>query len=237
MTEEEYLKKYVEKEKLNDALARLKKGEPVQYIVGNVDFYGLSFFVNKNVLIPRFETEGLVEKTINIIKSKFQTPISILDIGTGSGCIAITLSKLLNCKVTGTDISDSALQVAQQNKENLKVDVTFKKSDMLKEIKEKYDIMISNPPYIAYDEEIMDIVKNNEPKLALYALDNGLYFYKQILDNAKKNLNKKSLIAFEIGASQANSIMEYAKQIFPNSEIWKEKDLSGFDRYVFIYTE
>jgi release factor glutamine methyltransferase len=233
MDNKKYLQKYLNKEDVKEELIRLEKGEPIQYIVGNVDFYGFKFLVNKDVLIPRFETEGLVEKTIKLLNEYFIKP-SVLDIGTGSGCIAITISKLLNCNVTGIDISRSALSLAIKNKEALDANVTFKESDMLKNVLEKYDCIISNPPYIAYDEKIMDIVKNNEPSIALYAPDNGLYFYKEILDNAKKNLKEKSLIAFEIGANQANEIMKYAKNIFFDAKIWCEKDLAGFDRYIFI---
>lgn len=233
----EYLEKYLEPSKLEEGIKKLESGIPVQYIVGNVDFYGLNFKVDERVLIPRFETEELVDRTIKYIKKYFDQNVKILDIGTGSGCIAISLFKNLNCEVEGVDISLSALEVAKENNELLKTNVNFYQSDMLKSVNSVYDVIISNPPYIAYDEEIMEIVKNNEPHLALYADDEGLKFYKEILDNAKDKLNKKSLIAFEIGATQAEKIIEYAKNIFNNSKIWCEKDLAGFDRFIFIYTE
>jgi len=233
----EYLEKYLEPSKLKEGIKKLENGIPVQYIVGNVDFYGLNFKVDERVLIPRFETEELVDRTIKYIKKYFDQNVKILDIGTGSGCIAISLFKNLNCEVEGVDISLSALEVAKENNELLKTNVNFYQSDMLKSVNSVYDVIISNPPYIAYDEEIMEIVKNNEPHLALYADDEGLKFYKEILDNAKDKLNKKSLIAFEIGATQAEKIIEYAKNIFNNSKIWCEKDLAGFDRFIFIYTE
>lgn len=236
MNSKEYLKKYVKEEDLEEALQRYEKGEPLQYIIGNVNFYGYTFEVDKNVLIPRFETEELVSRTIMYIKKYFENP-TILDIGTGSGCIAITLSRELNLKVDASDISEDALKVAKKNKEILHADVNFIQSDMLENIQKKYDVIISNPPYIAYDEEIMEVVKNNEPHNALYAEDNGLFFYKEILKSAKKNLNGKHLIAFEIGSTQKEEIIAYAKIYFKESKIWCETDLAGFDRYIFIYTE
>lgn len=179
-----------------EALNRLDSGEPVQYIVGNVDFYGYNFLVNKNVLIPRFETEQLVEKTINYINKIFNKKVDIADIGTGSGCIAITLKKELNCNVTAVDISNNALSVARSNANKNDCLIEFLEGDMLKPLHKKYDCLISNPPYIRYDEEIMDIVKNNEPHIALYADNDGLYYYEEILKNANKYLNNKYLIAF-----------------------------------------
>ena len=171
----EYLKKYIDEENLKDGLKRLENGEPVQYIIGNVDFYGFIFDVDRRVLIPRFETEELVEKTINYIKGHFEEDISIIDLGTGSGCIAITLKKLFpNSKVTAVDISSEALEAASHNASKQEVEVTFKKNNMLHGIIDKFDVIISNPPYIDYDEEIMEVVKNNEPHVALYADNHGL---------------------------------------------------------------
>ena len=235
MTDKEYLEKYLEPSKLEEGFKKLEKGIPVQYIVGNVDFFGFTFKVDNRVLIPRFETEELVSRTIELIKENFEKP-KILDIGTGSGAIAITLSKTLNISVDASDTSSSALEVALENNKNLDANVNFIKSDMLKNIDSKYDVIISNPPYIAYNEEIMDIVKNNEPHIALYADDNGLFFYKEIIKNAKKNLNDKSLISFEIGSTQKDDIISYAKKYFENSTIWCEKDFNGFDRFIFILT-
>lgn len=236
MTDKEYLEKYLEPSKLKEGFKKLESGIPVQYIVGNIDFYGYNFKIDNRALIPRFETEELISRTIKLINKYFSSH-KILDIGTGSGAIAITLSKELKIEVSASDISEDAIALAKENNKRLSSNVKFIKSDMLKGIKEKYDIIISNPPYIAYDEEIMDIVKNNEPKQALYASDNGLFFYKEILANAKEHLNDKSLIAFEIGATQKDEIISYAKKIFINSLIWCEKDLSGFDRFIFILTD
>ena len=233
MKDIEYLKKYY-KGNINKAIERLNKGEPVQYIVGNVDFYNINVDVNKNVLIPRFETEELVEMTINYIKKYFNKKINIIDLGTGSGCIAIAIKKNIDCNMDAYDISIDALEVAKSNAIKNNVDINFEYKDMTSIPNKKYDVVISNPPYIRYDEEIMDIVKNNEPKLALYAKDNGLYFYKQIIKNYKDYLNDKSIIAFEIGKNQANVLKNYALKFYPNSNIIIEKDLTGIDRFLFI---
>ena len=235
MKEIEYLKKYYNGD-LEEALKLLEKGIPVQYIVGNVDFYGLNFIVNNNVLIPRFETEELVEKTINYASSYFDKNISVLDIGTGSGCIAITLSKnLVKSDVDALDISEQALEVARKNNERNNANVNFFYSNLFENVNKKYDLIISNPPYIDYNEEIMDIVKNNEPNIALYADNNGLYFYEQILKNASKFLSNRAMIAFEIGESQGKKIKELANTYLPNSKVLLEKDLQNRDRFIFIF--
>lgn len=230
----EYLKKYLKDKTLDEGIELLNKGIPVQYIVGNVDFYGYNFKVNENVLIPRFETEELVEKTIKYINKYFNKKVDILDLGTGSGCIAITLKKELDCNVDAVDISPKALEIAKLNAKNNNVDITFYEGDMLSPINKKYDVIISNPPYIAYNEEIMEIVKNNEPHTALYAEDNGLKYYKDIISNANKYLKEKSIIAFEIGEKQGKLILEYAKNYFKDSIITVEKDMQNRDRFVFI---
>ena len=165
MNDIEYLKKYY-KGNIEYALKRLENGEPVQYIVGDVDFYGNTIKVDKRVLIPRFETEGLVEIALSYLKDGD----SIIDLGTGSGCIAITLKKKLpNSNIDAVDISNDALTLAKDNAKLNNVDINFYQGDMLCTNK-KYDCIISNPPYIPYDEEVMDIVKNNEPNNALYLI-------------------------------------------------------------------
>ena len=240
MNELEYLKKYIHPEdNLEEAIKRLENGEPVQYIIGDVDFYGNIIKVNKNVLIPRRETEELVEKTIERIKKIFpKKEISIIDIGTGSGCIPITIKKFLpNCNVTAIDISQDALKVAVNNAENNKVDINFIHSNLFENVSGKYNCIISNPPYIKEDEEIMDIVKNNEPHIALYAPNKGLYFYEEIIKNASKYLEERFIIAFEIGETQGREIIEIAKKYFPKSKIVLEKDLQHFDRFIFISNE
>ena len=136
MTEKEYLQKYLNKENVEEELQRVKNGEAIQYVVGHVDFYGLPFFVNKNVLIPRWETEELVERTLKILKENFNKP-TILDIGTGSGCIAITLSKKIDCTIDAVDISREALEVAKKNNAFNKTNVTFIESDIFSHIQKK----------------------------------------------------------------------------------------------------
>ena len=232
MTDIEYIKKYY-KGNMEEAIKQLEQGIPVQYIVGNVDFYGYEFKVNKNVLIPRFETEELVNRTIKYIK-KYITNPKIVDLGTGSGCIAITLSKELDMRVDAVDISEKALEVAKENNEINDSKVTFYKGNMLEPLNKKYNVIISNPPYISRNEEIEDIVKNNEPELALYADNDGLYYYEQILKNSSKYLEDKFLIAFEIGYLQGEKIKELALKYLNNINVKIEKDLSEKERYVFI---
>lgn len=235
MNEIEYLKKYLPSDKLEDGIKRLNNGDPVQYIVGNVDFYGYKINVNKNVLIPRFETEELVFKTINLIKKNLNKNIKVLDIGTGSGCISIALKKEIpGLDITAVDISEDALVVAKNNALENNCEINFIKSDLFNNIDDKYDLIISNPPYISYDEQIMDIVKKNEPHLALYAKNNGLYFYEEIIKNSSNYLNDKNIIAFEIGYLQANEIKKMAHKYYPNANIIIEKDMQEKDRFVFI---
>lgn len=231
----EYLKKYY-KGDIKEATKRLNNNEPVQYIVGNVDFYGYIFDVNKNVLIPRRETEELTEKVLKRIQ-EFTKPV-IIDVGTGSGAIAVALSKKLDTHVYASDISNDALEVAKKNSFNNEANVSFLQGDMLEPyIKNniKVDVIVSNPPYIKENEVIEDVVKNNEPHLALYAKNDGLEFYESILKNAKKVLNDKFLIAFEIGESQANDVKDLAKKYLNDVIVEIEKDLSDKDRFVFVY--
>lgn len=234
MDDLDYLKKYYDGD-ISEAIEKLNQGIPVQYIVGNVDFYGYKFKVNENVLIPRFETEELVDRTINYIRKYFNKEVSIVDLGCGSGCISVTLSKKLNVSVDAVDISSKAIEVALENCKTNNASVNFYHGDMLKPLEKKYDVIISNPPYISRSEKIMDIVKYNEPDIALYADNDGLYFYEEILKNAGNYLNDKSMIAFEIGYMQGDSIKNIVHNYFPNSKCFVEKDLSLKDRFVFIF--
>lgn len=230
MTDIEYLKKYY-KGNIEPALERLKNGEPVQYIVGDVDFYGNILKVDKRVLIPRFETEGLVEIALKYLTN---TNLDVIDLGTGSGCISITLKKKLpNINMDAVDISLDALDVARENAKLNNVDINFIHRDMISPLNKKYDCIISNPPYISYDEEVMDVVKNNEPNNALYADNDGLYFYEKILENYKNNLKDNYYIFFEIGYNQAEKIIELANKHL-NCVAEVKKDLQGFDRYIVI---
>ncbi len=232
MDASEYLKKYGNPNTYEEDYMRLQAGEPVQYIVGSVEFYGYPILVNPNVLIPRFETEGLVEQIVAKVKNR--STLKIVDLGTGSGCIAIALKKRLNCEMDAVDISSKALEVAKENAKNNQVDITFYEGDFLKPLSGSYDVIVSNPPYLSYEEEIMEIVAKNEAKIALYAEDNGLICYKKILKDAKSHLRPKGLIAFEIGYQQGDILKEYAHTIFPDAVITVEKDLQGKERYLWI---
>lgn len=230
MTDLDYLKKYY-KGNIEDAIERLENGEPVQYIVGDVDFYGNTIKVDKRVLIPRFETEGLVEIALKYLSN---TNLDIVDLGTGSGCIAITLKKKLpSINIDAVDISNNAIDLAKENAKLNNVDINFINRDMLKPLDKKYDCIISNPPYIPHNEEVMDIVKNNEPNIALYAESDGLYFYENILKNYKNYLKDKYYIFFEIGYNQGEKVKELALK-YLNCIVEIKKDLQGFDRYVTI---
>lgn len=218
------------------SLEALKENKPIQYVIGNVNFYGLKFIVNKNVLIPRFETEELVEQVVEYTKDLNKDKIKILDLGCGSGAIGLTLKSILkDSEVTLTDISKEALEVAKLNANNLNFDVTFIESDWFSNVKlEKYDIIVSNPPYIRTDEEIEEIVKKNEPSLALYGGVDGLDCYRKILANIKPYLNNKFLMAFEIGESQKEEIYDIVNKYLKDIEITCKKDLYGRNRMIFV---
>lgn len=230
----EYLKKYLPSDKLDDGIKLLESDIPVQYIVGNVDFYGNTINVNNNVLIPRFETELLVDKLIKRCKDKFSKKIDILDLCTGSGCIAITLDKEIDSNVDAIDISCDALDVALENNKKNKTNVNFFESDIFSNVNKKYDVIVSNPPYISYDEDIMDIVRNNEPHIALYAIDGGLYFYKEIIRDMSNYLNDNFIVAFEIGEKQSGLIVDIINLYFNDVNISIEKDYNDRERFIFI---
>lgn len=229
---------YINPTEFLKACPKLKKGIPVQYICHEAYFFSDAYYVDKNVLIPRPETEILVAETIKKIKNN-PKPLKILEIGTGSGIIAITLQKKLNnAKITAIDISKKALKVAQKNQNIHKTNINFQRSNLFKKINEKYDVIISNPPYICKNSKLIEPqVKKYEPKKALFAREEGCYFYRKILEQVPNYLNENGLIAFEIGEDQADKIKEIAKQIFNQksiSTIEIKKDLNGFDRYFFI---
>lgn len=229
------VEKYIPVNKQKKALKKLEKNYPIQYLIGDVDFYGCKILVNKNVLIPRFETEELVDNTIRYIKANFSGEVKIIDVGCGSGAIGITLAKELeNAKVTCLDISDAALDVTRENAKRLNVSINVLKGDMLDYVNDKYDVVISNPPYIATDEEIEDIVKNNEPHLALYSGEDGMDSYRQIFSKIKNVINDKYLIALEIGCTQKDAVTAIIKKSLPDAVVTCTKDLSGRDRMIFV---
>ncbi len=196
---------------------------PVQYITNSAYFYGNKYYVNPSVLIPRFDTEVVVEEAINEIKARNDKNINIVDIGTGSGCIAITLFKELdNVNVTAIDISVDALEVAKKNAQLLNANITFMKNDMLEGITSKYEVIISNPPYIDENENIMGLVKENEPHLALFSNDNGLYHYKKIIDQSLNCLKNDGIIIFEIPDNKCDKIKEYASRYYDKIKVIKD---------------
>ena len=234
-----FLNEEVDEEKANlykREVEALENNKPLQYVIGKVNFYGSEFIVNKNVLIPRFETEELVENTIKKINEMFNNKnIKILDIGCGSGVIGLTLKKFFpESNVTLVDISKEALEVAKENAKRLNLEVNFIESDVFQNVYDIYDVVISNPPYIMDDEEIEDIVRDNEPHIALYAGKDGLDCYKKIMQDIKRHLNNKYLISFEIGRYQAPSIISMANYFLSKPIIEVKKDLQERDRMIFI---
>jgi release factor glutamine methyltransferase len=217
------------------AKLRASTRQPIQYIIGQADFMGEKFIVNPSVLIPRDETEILVRKAVEIIKeNRFKT---VLDIGTGSGCIACMIAKLTNATVIGADISFEVIETAFKNMENLKLfnRALFRKSDLFSMIREdeKFDIIVSNPPYIPISMK-KDIQKEVrfEPDSALYTKDEkGLEFYQKIIQDAPKFLNENGYLLFELGINESLEVAQIMKDAgFKNIRI--VKDLAGIDRVI-----
>ncbi len=210
---------------------------PVQHLTGVEYFFGYEFNVDENVLIPRFETEELVSNILMIYDEVFEgADVQVVDIGTGSGAIAITLDlEEPNMHVTATDISKDALGIANSNNEKLNANVKFIQGDMLAPISGmKFDILVSNPPYIPQDEIVDSLVYDNEPHVALFGGNDGLFFYRIILENAHKYLNAKSILAFEHAYDKGEEIVALAKDNFPNSEVQLLKDMQGKDRMTIV---
>ena len=212
----------------------MKKGIPVQYVIGQVDFLNLNLKINRHVLIPRFETEYFVERIFFYLKKR-KKPIKIIDIGAGSGCIAIAIKKKFPfAEVYASDISKKALEVAGFNANINQCDIKFIKSDLFEKISEKFDVIVSNPPYLSRFDKIMPKVLNYEPKIALFADNKGLEFFEEILKEAKDKINVEGLIAFEIVDKQGNKIKKIAAKYYPQSSIIVEKDLQNRERFIFI---
>ena len=215
-------------------LSRIEKRKmhiPLQYIINKQNFYGLDFYVDESVLIPRYDTENIVDRIVKDCKEN--KCLSVLDLCTGSGCIAVCLKKNGFEKVYAADISDKALSVAKHNAKLNKADIIFLQSDLYenfpKEI--RFDIIVSNPPYISTDKiaELETQVKDFEPKLALDGGKDGLDFYKKILKLSKDFINKSGRLYLEIGYDQAKEVVDLAKKEgYYNIQIIK--DLSGRDR-------
>lgn len=225
-------------EEYSSLLKKRMEHIPLQYLTGEQEFMGLTFLVNENVLIPRQDTECLVE----VVLKQLHDGMRILDMCTGSGCILISLLHYSNdCEGVGADLSKEALKVAGQNAERLgnngiteKMNISFLHSDLFEQIEGKFDIIVSNPPYIRTDviKTLMDEVKNYEPLMALDGKTDGLYFYKRIIKEAKTHLNRGGQLFFEIGYDQGEAVKNLMQEN-GYTDINLQKDLSGLDRVVY----
>lgn len=221
----QYLKRYLDK-------------EPLYYILGKAPFYKREFIVNNKVLIPRNETEELVYLTIKKIKEKKLTNPKIIDVGSGSGCISITLDKeIIDSLVTGVDISLEALEVAKANNKNLDANVNFYQSDCLKNVvknKEKFNVLISNPPYIDKEQFVEESVLKYEPHLALFAEKKGLAIYEKIFLDFDLVLEEHGFAIFEISPDLKDGLIELLRLILPNYRYEFIFDINHFLRFLYI---
>ncbi len=213
-------------------------GRPVQYCVGSEEFYGRSFIVDESVLIPRPETEELILGTINRMTKLFQhQALKVADIGTGSGAIAISMK--LECPtltVVATDLSEAALATAQKNAQRLEANIDFRLGDLTAPLAgEKFDIVLSNPPYIAFEEAqaMSDVVLKHEPHSALFAEEDGLILYRQLAEQLPAYMNRPALIGLEIGYTQGEKVAKFFQDSFPQATISIEKDINGKPRMIF----
>ncbi len=214
---------------------------PIQYLLGATEFYGIPFFVEEGVLIPRPETEILVDAIISYIKESDQKAWSLLDIGTGTGNIPISISNSFkesekDIHIVATDVSEKAIKLTEKNIDNLKIqNISLLHSDIFDIVTDTYDCIISNPPYISEKEfkELPVEIKDHEPREALFAKENGLEFYHKILQNARKYLKNNGRIFFEIGAYQKDGVSKLAKQ-YNYKIIDIKQDYNDFDRVLIL---
>ena len=211
---------------------------PIQHITEQEYFYGYPFNVDEKVMIPRCETEELVSYTLELIDEHFadKKTIDLLDIGTGSGCLAIALSKEESkIRAVGTELSEEALSMARKNNNDLDGTVEFVQGDLLTPVEDmKFDVFVSNPPYIPNDEDLEPVVKDYEPHMALFGGEDGLDYYRRILKEIKPHLRDEFLIAFEHAFNQAKAIKKLVKKELGNVSIIQKKDLQGKDRMTFV---
>lgn len=224
-----------EEEKIfENLICRLISGEPIQYITGKQEFMGMEFSVNRNVLIPRPDTEILVEEVIEIIKKTNST--RILDLCTGSGAIAISVAKnIQEIEILATDISKEAIKVARDNsiKNNTNNKVIFLESDIFSRINEKFNIIVSNPPYIEKEEiKKLDIEVQQEPILALDGGIDGLDFYRKVITESPNYLEPEGYLCLEIGYNQKENVVSLLEKSKQYKNIYSKKDLAGNDRVV-----
>ena len=220
----------------NEFSKYLYENKPIQYIIGYQSFYGYDYYVDERVLIPRYETEELVENVILLYDEYFSgQKVDVCDIGTGSGAIAITLAlEEGNMNVMATDISFEALEVAEKNNQKYGANVKFLQGDMVEPLYgHKFDIIVSNPPYIPTVEEVDSLVKDNEPNIALFGGNDGLKFYRIIIENAGKIAKDKFIMAFEHGYDKNAEIESLILQSFPNAKVIHKKDMQGRNRMTF----
>lgn len=227
-----------EVQKYLELIAKRMKHIPLQHLTGEQDFMGLTFTVNEHVLIPRQDTECLVE----IVLKHLHDGMRILDMCTGSGCILISLLHYSNdCQGVGVDLSKEALEIATHNAKVLgsngiadKMDATFIQSDLFEKVRGKFDIIVSNPPYIKTEviNTLMPEVKDYEPMMALDGTKDGLYFYRNIILDAKKHLNRGGQLFFEIGYDQGREVSELMREA-GYADVEVAKDLAGLDRVVY----
>ena len=219
---------------VKEIFRQLVAHKPAQYIIGHADFFGMQLTVDERVLIPRPETEELVEL---ILSENPEENLSVLDIGTGSGAIALALAKNRpDWSVTAADISQEALDLASENAKNQNLQIFLKKSDCFTEISEKYDIIVSNPPYISREDEseVGLNVLYSEPHLALFADEDGLAIYRRIAEDAKDYLKDGGKIYLEIGYKQGQSVSELFRKHLPEKRVRTLKDQFGQDRMVVV---
>lgn len=217
-------------------------GKPFQYITNEQYFFNNNFYVDKNVLIPRYETEELVENVLNIIDSHFHNKDKIImfDVATGSGAIGISIAlEVNNAFIYASDISSSALKVAEKNAYNLTCkNIEFLQGDMLQPFIEKQfkaDILVCNPPYIPINQQISDRVKKHEPHVALYGGEDGLDFYRTIFSSYQKVVNEKFVMAFECGYDQKKALEKVVNYYFPKNEYKFIKDINNKWRMLFLF--
>lgn len=217
------------------------EGEPVQYIIGYEEFYGRTFMVNKEVLIPRPETEELIVEALKRMRMLFgnEESLKAADIGTGSGAIAVTLKlERPSLAVTATDIAQESLEVAKHNANELGAEIQWVQGDLLQPLissGEKFDVVLSNPPYIPQGdiENMSVVVTEHEPHRALFAGKDGLDLYLRMMEELPYVLKKRALIGFEIGAGQSEAVSSMLKSAFPQSKVEVVYDINGKDRMVF----
>lgn len=228
-----------DEEKLNDYIAKIESGIPYQYVLGYVEFLGEKYYVDENVLIPRLETEELVENTRDLIEKYFKNQhISILDMCSGSGIIGISLSKKFDASIDMVDISENANKIAKKNIELHKTNINIIQSNLFSDLPlKKYDVIVSNPPYIK-DESTVDIsTLKHEPHLALFASPQT-YFYEEIFKQKDIYYKDKYILAFEIDEDMENDLTRLVKQYFKDEATYFfKKDLYLKTRYLFIIKE